>query len=239
MTSTRIALVTGANKGIGFETARQLAGNGVTAVLGCRNPDRGAAAAARIDGAARAVQLDVTDQQSVDAAAALLRNEYGRLDLLVNNAAVSISDATATRTSTDTMRTTYETNVFGVVAVTNAMLPLLRRSPAARIVNVTSGLGSTATLANPDAPWPPDITLQLSYNSSKAALNALTVIYAQELSPEGIRVDAVTPGFCATDLNDHQGFMTPAQGAATVVGVLLDESSDTCRFLGAEGVYPW
>lgn len=137
------------------------------------------------------------------------------------------------------VRETLETNVVGVVAVTNAFLPLLREAPAGRVVNVSSGLGSLTLLAEPPAEWPADIARTVPYNASKAALNAVTIMYAAELRGSTVTVNAVTPGYCATDLNDHTGFMPASAGAATVVRAALAEDGVTGAFLAGDGTMPW
>ncbi|WP_433473433.1 SDR family NAD(P)-dependent oxidoreductase [Spirillospora sp. CA-142024] len=246
--TAQIALITGANKGIGFETARILGRDGATVLLGARSADLGEKAAAALaeEGIdARFVHLDVTDPASVEAAADRIGAELGRLDVLVNNAAIAGSDAfdpaTATppsRTSPALVRTTFETNVFGVVAVTNAMLPLLRRSPAGRIVNVSSELGSLTMLTDPSVPFYE--TNLLPYNASKSALNAVTVAYAKELAGTAIKVNAVTPGYCATDLNGHTGYRTAAQGAAVVAAAaVLGDDGPAGAFIAEDGRLPW
>ena len=235
-----ITLITGANKGIGFETARMIGG---TVLVGARHASRGSAAAAALVGEgvdARHVRLDVTDAGSVADAAKLIESEFGRLDVLVNNAGISPVSAygTPSEVSTGGMRETFETNVFGVVTVTNAMLPLLRRSEAPRIVNVSSELGSLVLALDPDQPFYPFNLI--AYNSSKTALNAVTIAYAKELLDSPFKVNAVNPGYCATDLNAHTGFRTPGQGAAVVVNAAhLGADGPTGTFLTEEGVHPW
>lgn len=213
--STKVALVTGANKGIGFETARQLGALGMTVLAGARDRERGQVAAEALG--ARFVQLDVTDSKSVLRVAELIDQDYGRLDVLVNNAGITGNfGGMPSQTSLADMRTVYETNVFGVIEVTNALLPLLRRAPAARIVNVSSEVGSIAARTNPDGPMsamPPS----LAYTSSKTALNMVTAMYAMELKDTPIKVNAANPGYTATDLNGHSGFRTPAEGAEVSV----------------------
>ncbi|MEV7087145.1 SDR family oxidoreductase [Streptomyces sp. NPDC093085] len=208
----RLALVTGANKGIGYAVAEGLLGRGMTVYLGARDTYRGTSAVSALVARgydARFVQLDVTDQASVDAAAMTIAQDAGELDILVNNAGVLATPIHApSATSVDEMRETYEINVFGVVAVTNAMLPLLRRSAAARIVNITSNLGSVSLAASSRG-----FPQLLAYNSSKASLNAITVTYANELRNAGILVNAVSPGSVATDQNGHGGVLTAEQGA--------------------------
>jgi NAD(P)-dependent dehydrogenase (short-subunit alcohol dehydrogenase family) len=238
MSETKVALVTGANKGIGYEIARQLgAVEGVEVVVAARDPDRGQAAAQRLG--AVAVQLDVTDEASVAAAAKWIEQEYGRLDVLVNNAAILLERGELpSATPVEMLRQTYETNVFGVVAVTNAMLPLLRRAPAARIVNMSSGLGSLAFCTTPGHPYYERALL--AYNSSKTALNAVTVAYAAELRQTPVKVNAADPGYCATDLNGHSGYRTPEQGATAAVRLAtLDSDGPTGQFYDEDGVVPW
>jgi NAD(P)-dependent dehydrogenase (short-subunit alcohol dehydrogenase family) len=217
---TTIALITGGNRGIGLATARLLGARGMTVLVGARSADRGSRAerALREGGAdAWALPLDVTDEKSVRLAAEWIDTEYGRLDVLVNNAGIARGDGTGEPSATrlSTMRTVYETNVFGVVVVTNAMLPLLHRSAAPRIVNVSSEVGSITSMMDPTSPlWP---MASVPYPSSKAALNMVTAMYAKELRDTGIKVNAANPGYCATDLNRHSGFRTAEQGAEVSV----------------------
>lgn len=232
------ALITGANKGIGFEIAKELSGRGVTVLIGARDEERGLAAAERLG--ARHVRLDVTSQDSVKAAAAWIEEEYGTLDILVNNAGVIVpqDDIRPSATPLEVLRATYETNVFGVVTVTNAMMPLLRRAPAARIVNMSSGLGSLTLGSDPSSPYF-DLNL-MTYNSSKAALNMVTLAYAKELRDTTVKVNAADPGYCATDLNHHTGFRTAAQGAAIAVRLaLLPDDGPTGAYMDDEGNIPW
>jgi NAD(P)-dependent dehydrogenase (short-subunit alcohol dehydrogenase family) len=216
--TAKIALITGANKSIGFETARQLGSQGMTALIGARDEKRGLEAerALREGGAdARFVGLDVTDATSIQQAAEWIDAEYGRLDVLVNNAGtatVARRGFPPSQTSLDDMRAVYDINVFGVVAVTNAMLPLLRRAPAARIVNVSSEVGSITAESDPGHPLA-QMPASVQYPSSKAALNMITVMYAKELRDTPIKVNSANPGFTATDFNDHRGFRTASEGA--------------------------
>jgi NAD(P)-dependent dehydrogenase (short-subunit alcohol dehydrogenase family) len=217
---TTTALITGANKGIGFATARLLAARGITVLLGARDQENGrkAESALRAEGAdARFVPLDVTSEVSVRQVAALIAAESGQLDILVNNAGIARSDGTGqpSETTLATLREVYETNVFGPVTVTNALLPLLRRAPAARIVNVSSEVGSIGSMTDPASPmWP---MASVPYPSSKAALNMITAMYGKELRDTPVKVNAANPGYCATDLNGHTGFRTPEQGAEIIV----------------------
>jgi NAD(P)-dependent dehydrogenase (short-subunit alcohol dehydrogenase family) len=232
MQDKRVALVTGANQGIGLQVAKELAANGLTVLVGSRDFEKGVAAAAGIGPDAHAIQLDVTDAASIAAAAERIRDEFGRLDVLVNNAAISHTGrirgasveehAAKTRTSNvslDEVRAVWETNVFGTLAVYQAMLPLLRETPNAHIVNVSSGVGSLAQNADPAFPWRG--IFGPVYPGSKAAMNALTVAMAIELEPEGIRVNAVSPGFTSTALNNYAGTESVAEGSREVVRAAL------------------
>ena len=247
-----VALVTGANQGIGLQIAKELVAHGFTVWVGSRNLERGEAAAKTIDGDARALQLDVTDSASITAAAQRIRKELGRLDVLVQNAAISntskrpgevIADyARRTRPSNvslDEMRAVWETNVFGVLAVYQAMLSLLRATPGARIVNVSSGVGSLTNNADPSFPY--RAIFGPVYPASKTALNALTVAMAIELEPEGIKVNAISPGFTKTNLNNYEGTETLEEGAAEAVRVaLLGPDGPTGTFTHAKlGTIPW
>jgi len=218
--SGTVSLVTGANKGIGFEVARMLGERGSTVLAGARDPGRGAEAeqslrARGID--ARHLLLDVTDNDSITRAAKLVTDEHGRLDILVNNAAITGGwDVGApSQTPLDALRAVYETNVFGIVALTNALLPLLRQAPAGRIVNVSSEVGSIESMSDPDGVLAELVSLP--YPSSKTALNMITAMYAKELRTTPLKVNAANPGYCATDLNGHQGFRTAEQGAEAIV----------------------
>lgn len=240
----KIVLITGANKGIGLATARALAESGHTVLLGARDSDRGTAASKQLTGDgldARFVPLDVTDPETITAAAAAIERDYGRLDILINNAAISRDRPhSPTELPVAALRETYETNVFGVVAVTNAMLPLLRKSSAAYIANVSSSLGSIASLSDPDSQiW--QYANLLAYNSSKAAINAITLIYANTLRPDGIVVNAVDPGYVATDLNNHSGHLSAEQAGASIARhVNQHDSGHTASFLTGSGeTQPW
>lgn len=237
-----IALITGANKGLGREIARQLGARGVTVLLGVRDARRGkpvadALVAEGLD--AYPLPLDVTDAARVADAAATIDERYGRLDILVNNAGITgdfhgrPSAATAGQ-----LREVYDTNVFGVLTVTNAMLPLLRRSPAGRIVNLSSTVGSL-TLNADFASGFSDYNV-VAYQSSKTALNALTVAYAKELRDTPIKVNAANPGFTATDMNNHRGHQTVEQGAVTAVRLaLLGPDGPTGTSQDDSGTVPW
>ena len=244
-----IALVTGANQGVGNEIAKALAANGYIVYLGSRSLENGEKAAAEIGDNAKAVQLDVTQQESINAAVAKITSEYGRLDLLVNNAGVShagtapkapeelMATGRAVNVSLDEVRTVWETNVFGVIAVTQKALPLLRKSAAARIVNVSSGLGSLTWISDPEC-WARE-HFGIVYAASKTALNAVTLAFALELEKEGIKVNATSPGYTATALNNFQGTDSLEMGSREPVRVALETDGPTGGFTGPEGKLPW
>ena len=231
-----VALVTGANKGIGKEIARQLAGAGLTVYVGSRDAARGEHAVADIGGDARPIVLDVTDDASIAAAAGQVKT----LDVLVNNAGISGGDKTADQDSPANFRRIYETNVFGVVEVTNAFLPALRRSPHPRIVNISSGTGSLAWATGPQFPHRGSYA---AYRSSKVALNALTVFYAHSLAGDGIKVNALAPGLRRTDLNATAAASDgdPAEAAAGAVRLaLMPDDGPSGGFFSWDGTpVPW
>jgi NAD(P)-dependent dehydrogenase (short-subunit alcohol dehydrogenase family) len=236
-----VALITGANKGIGREIAAQLAALGMTVVLGARDKGRGeeAAAALGVD-TVHPVELDVTKPDTVRAAAEFIDARFGQLDVLVNNAGITGGPGQEPSTAQlDTVRTVFETNYFGVITVTNAMLPLLLRSPSPRIVNMSSSVGSLAEMSNPDSPLRA-MPGSAAYVPSKTALNALTAQYAKELRESKVLVNAACPGYCATDLNNHSGYRTPAQGAAIAVRLAtLGADGPTGGFFNDEGSVAW
>jgi len=238
--SERTALVTGANKGIGFEIARGLGAFGWSVGVGARDDARreDAVQALRADGVdAFGVPLDVTNDVSVAAAARLLQ-ERGGLDALVNNAGINGGPTQpATQLPIETIRTAVETNVFGVIRVTNALLPLLRDSAHPRIVNMSSGVGSITLQQDPDAPTGP---VSAAYAPSKSMLNAVTVQYAKELEGTGILINVCCPGFVKTAINGFSGHRTPEQGAAIAVQLAtLADDGPTGGFFHDDGSYPW
>ena len=237
-----IALVTGANKGIGFEIARGLAAQGSLVLLGSRDDNRGKNAAAQLlaDGIkVQPIELDVTDKISILSAATQIECQYGRLDILVNNAGVSFeAGAKPSVVDLGAVRRVYDVNVFGVIAMTQAMLPLLLKSPRGRIVNVSSGLGSFGW--NTDPELSANFPQLLGYNSSKSALNAITVQFAKELRETRIKVNAACPGYCATDLNRHSGTRTAQQGSITPIRLAtLPDDGPTGGLFNDDGVVPW
>jgi NAD(P)-dependent dehydrogenase (short-subunit alcohol dehydrogenase family) len=250
MQNKLVALVTGANKGIGLQIAKDLAAHGLTVLVGSRQLERGEAAAKNVGGDARALQLDVTDAASIAAAAERIRKELGRLDVLVNNAGIShtgewgtsfeemLARAQPSVASLAEVRAVFEVNVFGVIAVTQAMLPLLREAPAGRIVNVSSEVGSLTRQSDPANPY--RAIRSASYIPSKTALNAVTVAFANELETTRIKVNAACPGFTATDLNNFRGTRTVEQGAREPVRLaLLGADGPTGSFSNEDGPLPW
>jgi NAD(P)-dependent dehydrogenase (short-subunit alcohol dehydrogenase family) len=244
-----VALVTGANKGIGLQIAKDLAAYDFTVLVGSRNLEHGETAARSVGADVRALQLDVTNQASIVAAAERIRNDLGRLDVLVNNAAIShsgkpgrsleeiVKSGRPSVASLDEVRAVFETNLFGVIAVTQAMLPLLREAPAARIVNVSSAAGSLTLNSDPTNPHR---SMFGTYSWSKTALNAITVAFASDLGSAGIKVNAACPGFTATDLNNFQGTRTVQQAAREPVRLaLLDANGPTGTFSNEDGPLPW
>ncbi len=242
MTNT-IALITGANKGIGKEIARQLGALGMTVLIGARDAGRGEEAAAELKAGgadAQAITLDVTNEAGINAAVAKIEADYGRLDILVNNAGISADGgpSSALTLTLDALRRTYETNVFGPFSVTQAFVPLLKKSPAARIVNMSSGLGSLTEISDPNGQYAG--IKPLAYNSSKAALNMMTVIFADALKDTPIKVNAADPGYTATDLNGHSGPRTVKQAATIAVHLAtLPADGPTGGYFDENGVVPW
>jgi len=240
--SPRIALITGANKGIGFEICRQIGRTGATVLLGARKPAAGEKAAAMLVAEGlivRFIGLDVDDRPSVSAAADLIAAEYGSLDVLVNNAGITdAADGPPSRASLDAVERIFRTNFLGALAVTQAMLPLLRRSQAARIVNVSSGLGSLTLNGDPGHSFA--ATKLIGYSASKAALNMLTVQLAYELRDTAIKVNSADPGFTATDLNGHRGHQTIPEGAAEAIRLaMLPDDGPDGGYSSTEGTVPW
>lgn len=242
-TSIRVALVTGANKGIGLEVARQLGEAGLSVVIGARDAAKGERAASDLAAegiAATSVRIDLTDEASIHQAAQTLTEKHGRLDILVNNAGIwnIEGDGAPSTTALAVVRETMETNFIGTLAVTQAMLPLLRQSPAGRIVNVSTALGSLDANSDPANPF--HSSRLIGYNASKVAVNMLTIQLAQELKGSSVVVNAVSPGFVRTDLTRGHGFLSPREGARMPVQyALLEGETVTGRFVGASGEIPW
>jgi NAD(P)-dependent dehydrogenase (short-subunit alcohol dehydrogenase family) len=246
MRPLRIALVTGANRGIGFEIARQLAERDVRVILTGRDPAATVDAATRLQGAGldvEALVLNVTETASIRSAVAEVEGRYGRLDILVNNAAIrpERDDKPPSERSLREWRETFDTNLFGVVEVTTAFLPLIRRSAAGRIVNVSSLLASLSTHSNPDSyVYSSAFKAFPAYSASKSALNSWTVHLAYELRETAIKVNAVHPGYTKTDMNDGAGDVDIPVGARTSVSMaLLDKDGPSGSYLHMGEVVPW
>ena len=245
MATNKVALVTGANKGLGKEVVRQLATLGVTVLLGSRDRSRGQEAANELLAGklpVSYVELDVTSVESVSGVADLIRREYGHLDILINNAGIYIP-CPAFEITAKEMRQTFETNVFAVVTVTHAMLPLLRSAPAARVVNIASTTASQALTSDPKTMFGLENNT-LAYASSKSAVTMLTLQYANAMRRDPgyahIKVNAATPGYIATDLNHHTGNRTVAQGAQIVVKLaMLPDDGPSGGFFNDVGPVPW
>jgi NAD(P)-dependent dehydrogenase (short-subunit alcohol dehydrogenase family) len=235
-----IALVTGANRGIGLAIVTDLARKGCHVLLGCRDLSRGEAASAPLvaDGlSVTPVPLDITDQASVEAMARRIEGEFGRLDILVNNAGISL-DFAPDLSPTERMQGTLDVNVLGLIRMTEAMAPLLAKSGHGRIVNLSSELASFALRHDPT--WPYFEFRLPTYAASKSAVNALTVGYAKELEDKGVKVNAICPGYTATEATNFAGTRQPEQGAAVAARfALLDDDGPTGTFANEDGVIPW
>lgn len=247
----RIALVTGANQGVGLQVVKELVKEGHTVLLGSRDPAKGEAAAKEVGDGAIAIQLDVTDKSSIETAAAFIKERFGHLDLLVNNAAISNTRkgdlslqeyakiSLASNISLAEVRSIWETNVFGVLSVYQTMLPLLQTSSDARIVNVSSGVGSLTLNADPAFPYRG--VFSPGYAASKTALNAITLAMMIELENSNIKVNLVSPGFTSTNLNGYEGTESIEDGSREVVRVALfgpEEPSGTFTRWEKEQI-PW
>ncbi len=242
----KVALVTGANTGVGFQIAKALSDNGYIVYAGSRDLQKGADAVAEIGGLAKAIQLDITDSASVTAAVKMIVSETGFLTLLVNNAAIShagnsgrtmedvLSAQRASIVDINDMKKVWETNVFGTLAVTQAFLPLLKNSSAARIVTVSSALGSLVLNSSPENPY--RSAFDAAYGASKTALNGIFLSLAIELENTNIKVHLVSPGFTATALNNFQGTDTVEEGSREPIRVALAEDLPTGSFTGPGNV---
>lgn len=238
---SRMALITGANKGLGLETARRLGAMGYTVWIGARDAALGVKAASSLAAGgvdARLVELDVTLPGTIERAAELIGERSGRLDALINNAGILLDNDRPSRLNPELLKRTFDTNVVGVHAVTSSMLPLIRLSAAGRIVNVSSSLGSLTLGSDPE--FELAAFRMLAYNTSKTAVNALTVQWAYDLRDTPIKVNSADPGYMATDMTGHRGPRTVGQGAAVVVRLAtLPEDGPTGRFYGEQGDIPW
>ena len=243
MHDKKVALVTGANKGIGFEIGRQLGGRGLTVVLAARDEAKVSEAAARLRDEGldvHGVVLDVTDPASAEAAAKWVDGRFGRLDVLVNNAGIAPeanSGAKPSQLDMETLRATYETNFFGAFAVTRAMLPMLRKSAPSRIINQSSTLGSLGTLSDANSPYYGNNLV--AYNSSKSALNGLTLAFAKDLAGDRISVNSTCPGWVKTDMGSDAAPRSVEQGAAIAVELATMDGPPTGKYLDDAGEIPW
>lgn len=239
-TATQVALITGANRGIGLETARELGEQGMTVLLGSRDLKKGKAAAAQLTAKglkAEAIKLDVTAPEDLAAAFDSIDKAYGKLDILVNNAAVVIDDRSP-YVALESLRAVYETNFFGLVAVTQKLLPLIKKSPAGRIVNVSSVMGSLTLLSDPDS-WIYNLKV-FAYGSSKTAVNAFTVCLAHELRDTGIKVNSADPGWVKTEMGGPGALVEVSEGGRTSVRLAtLPADGPTGGFFRLEQSFPW
>ncbi len=240
----KVILVTGANKGIGFEVSRQLARTGALVLMGARDAKRGEEAAASLRGEGLNVRYVHADlERAAETATALagrIQGEFGRLDVLINNAGIAdlATDGPASVTSIDTVKRVFATNFFGTVEFTQPLLPLLKAAPAGRIVNVSSGLGSLGINSNPESPF--YSVKPLGYNASKAALNMFTVNLAWELRDTEIKVNSICPGYTATDINNNSGPQTIEEGSIAIVKYAqIAADGPTGGFFHKDGEYPW
>ncbi|PCJ27480.1 MAG: short-chain dehydrogenase [SAR86 cluster bacterium] len=238
----RVTLITGANKGIGFEISRQLSNAGSLVLLGARNTELGKKAAEKLSlngSDVTFVHIDLTNTGSIVEAAEIVKQKYGRLDTLINNAGISDpEDGPPGTTNLQSVRRIFDTNLFGTLEVTQAMLPLLQQSESPQIINLSSGLGSI-TLHN-DPEWEYAPYKLFGYSASKAALNMMTVQLAAELKGSNVIVNSIDPGFTATDLNNHRGTQTIDEGAAAAVSQALNPQSNiTGGFISSNDSLPW
>ena len=238
MNRNKVAFITGANKGLGFEIARQLGQQGVTVVLGARDDAKAKAAADKLKAEgvdAHGVTLDVTNESDVKALPAFFESKFGGLDILVNNAGVALDHGGVTR---ETFRRTYETNVIAPYFITQALLPLLKASPAGRIVNQASIMGSVTAMSDPNS-FPPE-RVAPAYCSSKAALNMLTVTTARTLEGSNVKTNSAHPGWVKTDMGTERAPLEVDEGAKTAVALaLLPDDGPTGRFFHMGEALPW
>jgi NAD(P)-dependent dehydrogenase (short-subunit alcohol dehydrogenase family) len=238
----KIVFITGANKGIGYEVARQLAAQEFIVLLGARDSQRGIAAAQKLSaqGEVHFVQIDVSDERSIAAAAEMVSKQWGKVDVLVNNAGIILELSAKIQPAAlelTMLKETFETNLFGAFAVIRYFLPLLKQSATAQIINVSSTLGSLTSMSDPNNMFYGSNAL--AYNASKSALNAVTVSLAKDLASEQICINSICPGWVKTDLGTDAAYLTVEQGAAIIVKMAMMEQPPTGKFLDDNGEVPW
>lgn len=238
----KVVFITGANKGIGYEVARQLAAQEFIVLLGARDSQRGTAAAQKLSaqGEVHFIPIDVADERSIAAAAEMVSKQWGKVDVLVNNAGIILELSAKTRPAAlelTMLKETFETNLFGAFATIRHFLPLLKQSETAQIINVSSGLGSLTSMSDPNNMFYGSNAL--AYNASKSALNAVTVSLAKDLASEQIHINSICPGWVKTDLGTDAASRTVEQGAAIIVKLAMMEQPPTGKFLDDNGEVPW
>lgn len=234
----KTALITGANKGIGYGLAKELASQGYEVWIGARNPELGLKAAKKLK--ANFLKLDVTNTVSIKEAVAEFNKVHDSLDLLINNAGVYLTgkDEIASLASLEAIKETYEVNVFGVINVTQHFLPLVKKSAEGHVLNISSGMGSQALMSDPNS-FIKDFPMMLGYCSSKTALNTFTILLSNELKKDGIRVNSICPGYVDTDLNGHSGVLTIDTSAKNIYNRIIADSKETGVYAQADGTYSW
>jgi NAD(P)-dependent dehydrogenase (short-subunit alcohol dehydrogenase family) len=238
----KVVFITGANKGIGYEVARQLAAQEFIVLLGARDSQRGEAAAnkLRAEGEIHFIPIDVADERSIAAAAEMVSKQWRKVDVLVNNAGIILELSAKIRPAAlelPMLKETFETNIFGAFAVIHHFLPLLKQSETAQIINVSSGLGSLTSMSDPNNMFYGSNAL--AYNASKSALNAVTVSLAKDLASEQICINSICPGWVKTDLGTDAAYRTVEQGATIIVKLAMMEQPPTGKFLDDDGEVPW
>lgn len=248
-TEKKVALITGASRGIGQQVAKELAGHGFIVLVGSRKLENAKEAVSEIGENAYPIAIDVTNKESILKAANQVNTEFGRLDVLVNNAGIShagssersleeiLASGKASVADIDEMRAVWETNVFGLLAVTQAFLPLLHKAPSARIVNLSSGMASLNLNADPEYPYRGGFNVV--YGAGKTAVNAITLALSIELESSNIRVEAASPGFAATAMNNFEGTETVEEASRNIVRAALGENDPSVLFSAPEGSFPW
>lgn len=233
----KTALITGANKGIGYGLARELTEKGYEVWIGARNPDLGLKAAHELK--AKFIQIDVTDPKSVETAFKEFSKTHDSLDLLVNNAGVYLmgKDDLADKATLESIKQTFDVNFLGVISVSQTFLPLVKKAKG-HILNISSGMGSQGLMSDPNS-FIKDYPMMLGYCSSKAALNTFTILMAKQVKEFGVRVNSICPGYVDTELNGHSGVLTTSESAKNIYKRIIDNNTETGVYAQADGVYPW